>query len=114
MASDDLQTVRQPEGAREKHSFATRQPVDLFELRLITQHKTVFHQVALNCCDSAEDALVVRREKPYQRHHQQRGVQTVRSIKLGKRLAFRIEAARANFRMNFISNRFPTSEILAR
>ena len=49
---------------------------------VVAPHEPVDHQTLLDRGDGADHALVVRRQEPEQRHHQQRGVERLRPVDL--------------------------------
>src|SRR5438477_4430947 len=106
-----MQTISKPKGARKKNAFATRQSIDLFLLRPISQHKAILHELTFNRLDCAAHALIGHWQKTSQRHHEQTGVKRVRSIKLRERFFARVVTALADFCVDLIANSLPALEM---
>src|SRR6516165_705019 len=95
-----MQTGGEPKRARQKHTLASRQTVDVFLSRPVTQNKTVLQKLAFDFCNRSANALVRCRQKAEQRQREQTGVERVRSVKLGERFFVDVVAALTNFVVN--------------
>ena len=106
-----MQTGDEPERARQKYSFSARQSIYVFLLRSITQYQTVLHQLPFNRLDRPAHSFVGERQESGKRHHQQTGVERIRSVILDKRLLLLTVSVRANLSMDLIANFSPTTNI---
>src|SRR5208282_3667357 len=101
--------VGQPKAAGQECAFSGGQSVGPFP-RVVAQHQSVSHELALYRRDGAPHPRIVRRQKTNNGNQQETGVQRLRSERLNERVLIRIEAALADLLMNGRANVTPALE----
>src|SRR5660398_223786 len=82
----ESQTRSQPEGAWQEGPFSGRQAIHLFiGFGPITHYEPISAEFFLYGFYRAPDPLVGCGKEPYQRHHEDGGIQMIATIELGKR-----------------------------
>ena len=84
LPAHEREVVDEPERARQERALARRQPVDA-ALGRVALDVAVDHQLPLDRLDGAHHALVGGGQEPDERHHQHRGVELRRPVRLDER-----------------------------
>ena len=96
--ASELHRVRQPEAARQECTFSRGQPV-VGRGRVVTHHKPVDEEFALDRCDRAADPGIVRRKKASRRYEKKARIERPGAIRLDEAATFPIEPALAHIGM---------------
>src|SRR3546814_918829 len=94
--ADEGQRVGHPERAEQEGALAPRQAVDRRPgAGRVSLDEAVDAELALHRLDGADDALVVGRQEPHHRDHEQTGVELGRAVRLRERAPRRVPAVPA-------------------
>jgi hypothetical protein len=91
--------IDQPERARKKYAFATRQPVELLP-RTVSSHEPVVQQLFFDGADGPDEARIVGRQEADERYHEKTGVDGIRADVLDEGAARGVERCAADLVMN--------------
>src|ERR1039457_989967 len=101
--------VRQPEAASQEGALSRRETVGLL-VCVISQHKSIANEIALNSCQCTAHTRVVRWQEAYHWDQQETGIERRDAKGLHERILFGIEAFVADLLVNRIANGTPMIE----
>src|ERR1700674_1300361 len=103
-----MQRTGQPKRTGQKSAFPAWQSIHLFFLRTIPQDETILDKLAFDRLNRAPYPFVSDGKKSGERHQKETCVHRLGPEVLGKCFLLDVVAALANFRVNLISNSFPS------
>src|SRR5690348_7820255 len=105
-----MQAISEPKGTGQENPFGTRQAIGIVSFGAITPNETMIKKLAFDRFNRGTDALVGGGQKPNQGHHEEAGIEFLRSVGLSKGALFRMITAATDFAMNAIANLTPPRE----